>query len=58
MKRTSRKGYFGEYGGRFAPETLMAPLQELEAAFEKWRRDRRFQAELAELLKTYGGARR
>ena len=57
MKRTrgKRKGYFGEYGGRFAPETLMAPLQELEAAFEKWRRDRRFRAELSDLLKTYAG---
>jgi tryptophan synthase beta chain len=50
-----RKGYFGEYGGRFAPETLMAPLQELEAAFERWRRDRRFRGELDELLRTYAG---
>ncbi|HEY2798942.1 MAG TPA: tryptophan synthase subunit beta [Thermoanaerobaculia bacterium] len=48
-------GYFGEYGGRFAPETLMAPLQELEAAFTKWRRDRRFRGELDELLRTYAG---
>src|SRR5262249_29785413 len=51
----SRRGYFGEYGGRFAPETLMAPLQELEAAFAKWRRDRRFRGELDELLRTYAG---
>jgi tryptophan synthase beta chain len=50
-----RRGYFGEYGGRFAPETLMAPLQELEAAFAKWRRDRRFRDELDELLRTYAG---
>jgi tryptophan synthase beta chain len=53
-KRRSR-GYFGEYGGRFAPETLMAPLQQLEAAFEKWRLDRRFRGELDELLRTYAG---
>ena len=50
-----RKGYFGEYGGRFAPETLMAPLEELEAAFAKWRRDPRFRAELSDLLRTYAG---
>ncbi len=50
-----RSGYFGEYGGRFAPETLMAPLEELERGFEKWRRDRRFRAELADLLRNYAG---
>ena len=50
-----RLGYFGEYGGQFAPETLMAPLAELEAAFAKWRRDRRFRAELRELLVSYAG---
>ncbi|HEY3202381.1 MAG TPA: tryptophan synthase subunit beta [Thermoanaerobaculia bacterium] len=55
MKRRKRKGYFGEYGGRFAPETLMAPLEELEKAFEKWRRDRRFRQELDELLHSYAG---
>ena len=55
--RGSRKkrGYFGPYGGRFAPETLMAPLEELESAFERFRRDRRFQSELDDLLKTYAG---
>ncbi len=50
-----RRGDFGPYGGRFAPETLMAPLEELEAAFDKWRRDRRFRAELDDLLRTYAG---
>jgi tryptophan synthase beta chain len=50
-----RKGYFGAYGGRFAPETLMAPLEELERAFERFRRDRAFRAELADLLRSYGG---
>ncbi len=50
-----RRGYFGEYGGRFAPETLMAPLEELEAAFARWRRDRGFRAELADLLRSYAG---
>jgi tryptophan synthase beta chain len=50
-----RRGYFGEYGGRFAPETLMAPLDELERAFARFRRDRRFRSELDVLLRTYAG---
>jgi len=50
-----RRGYFGEYGGRFAPETLMAPLDELDRAFARFRRDRRFRAELDELLRNYAG---
>jgi len=54
-KTSARPGYFGEYGGRFAPETLMAPLEELERAFERWRRDRRFRSELDALLSTYAG---
>ncbi|MEP6994600.1 MAG: tryptophan synthase subunit beta [Acidobacteriota bacterium] len=55
MSRAKRKGYFGEYGGRFAPETLMAPLQQLEDAFAKWRRDPRFRRELSDLLRNYAG---
>ncbi|HEX9286774.1 MAG TPA: tryptophan synthase subunit beta [Thermoanaerobaculia bacterium] len=50
-----KKGYFGEYGGRFAPETLMAPLEELDRAFERWRREPRFRRELEGLLRNYGG---
>ncbi len=50
-----RPGYFGPYGGRFAPETLMAPLEELERAFERFRRDAAFRAELSGLLKSYAG---
>jgi tryptophan synthase beta chain len=50
-----RKGYFGAYGGRFAPETLMGPLEELEKAFERWRRNPGFQAKLQDLLRTYAG---
>ena len=52
---SSRPGYFGPYGGRFAPETLMAPLEELERAFERFRRDRRFRCELDGLLREYAG---
>jgi tryptophan synthase beta chain len=50
-----RRGYFGEYGGQFAPETLMAPLEELERAFARWGPDRKFRAELSELRKSYAG---
>lgn len=49
------KGYYGEYGGRFVPETLMPAVQELEAAFGKCRRDRKFNAELGRLLRTFVG---
>src|SRR3954470_23167112 len=48
-------GRFGAYGGRFVPETLMAALQELESAYEKAKRDKKFQAELSRLLKDYVG---
>ncbi len=53
--RRKAAGYFGEFGGRFAPETLMAPLEELERAFRRWRRDPAFRRELRDLLHTYGG---
>ena len=43
-------GHFGRYGGRFVPETLMAPLDELIAAYAKARRDRTWQRRFAELL--------
>ena len=44
-------GHWGPYGGRFVPETLMAPLQELAAAYEAARADESFQTELDLLLK-------
>lgn len=48
-------GRFGPYGGRYVPETLMPALLELEAAYAKAKRDRRFQQELAYYLKHYVG---
>src|SRR4051812_42508981 len=48
-------GHFGPYGGRFVPEVLMAPLEELEHAYKKARDDEGFQAELAGLLHNYAG---
>jgi tryptophan synthase beta chain len=48
-------GHFGPYGGRYVPEVLMAPIEELEQAYLAARDDPAFQAELAELLRTYAG---
>ena len=48
-------GHWGQYGGRFVPETLMAPLEELTAAYEAARSDETFQHELDALLRDYAG---
>jgi len=49
------RGHFGPYGGRFVPETLMHPLEELTAAYQAAREDPEFHRELDELLRTYVG---
>lgn len=49
------KGYFGAYGGQFVPETLMPAVQELDAAFSKCKKDRKFNAELSALLRDFVG---
>ena len=54
-KLPDRKGYFGMYGGRFVPETLMPALKELNEAFKKSQGDREFRKELVHLQKTYIG---
>ena len=46
------RGHFGIHGGMFVSETLMAPLQELREAYEKYREDPEFKAELVMILKT------
>jgi tryptophan synthase beta chain len=48
-------GYWGEYGGRFVPETLVAQLDELTAAYLAVRGDEVFHRELDDLLKNYAG---
>ncbi|HUI80669.1 MAG TPA: tryptophan synthase subunit beta [Bryobacteraceae bacterium] len=48
-------GHFGPYGGRYVPEVLMAPIEELEQAYLAARADSGFQAELAGLLRNYAG---
>ncbi|OOO01369.1 MAG: Tryptophan synthase beta chain [Chromatiales bacterium USCg_Taylor] len=50
-----RRGHFGVYGGRFVAETLMKPLQELEDAYQRFRRDPEFVAELDADLAHYVG---
>jgi tryptophan synthase beta chain len=47
--------YFGEFGGRFVPEALIAALDELDAAFRRARQDADFTERLAELHRTYSG---
>jgi tryptophan synthase beta chain len=49
------RGYWGPYGGRFVPETLMAPLDELLHAYEAARVDQGFQREFELLLRSYSG---
>jgi len=48
-------GHFGVYGGRFVAETLMEPLDELTAAYERLKNDAKFQAELDKDLADYVG---
>ena len=49
------RGYFGAYGGRFVPETLVAPIEELTAGYYDARKDPAFCDEFARLLKHYVG---
>ena len=49
------KGHYGNYGGQFVPETLMHPLEELEAAYMDAQRDPNFQLEFDQLLRNYSG---
>jgi len=51
----NKHGYFGTFGGRFAPETLMPALHELEQAYNAIKRRPDFRATFKELLRTYNG---
>src|SRR5258706_12469061 len=48
-------GHFASFGGRYAPETLMRPLEELEDAYLRARSDQDFQKQLSALLRDYAG---
>ena len=55
MKKKHPPGYFGEFGGQFAPETLMPVLAEVETAYNKARRDKDFINTFNDLLQNYNG---
>jgi len=55
MRRPDKKGHFGKFGGKYVPETLMAPLEELEKTYHSIRKDPLFHKELNELLREYVG---
>jgi tryptophan synthase beta chain len=50
-----KRGYFGDYGGQFVPETLMPVLDELTRAYEKIKDDKAFWSEFARLSRDYSG---
>ena len=55
MRYPDKKGHFGQYGGRYVPETLMPALLELEKAYEHFRHDKEFKQEFAYYLRQYVG---
>ncbi len=50
-----KHGYFGEFGGKYVPETLMAALEEFESAYKAVRRDREFRREIDDILANFVG---
>jgi len=50
-----KKGYYGKFGGRFLPETLVPALKQIEESYEKFMNDADAQAKLDDLLKRYAG---
>jgi len=55
MQTPDASGRFGEFGGRYVPETLTRALIELDAAYEEAKADEAFQSQLAEMLHHYVG---
>jgi len=55
VSQPDASGHFGPYGGRYVPEVLMAPLEELENAYLEVSHDAEFQSELTNLLENYAG---
>ncbi len=55
MKLPDKRGHFGEFGGRYVPETLMPALLELEKAYEHYRHDQEFREEFRYYLRQYVG---
>ncbi|WP_340690736.1 tryptophan synthase subunit beta [Hydrogenobacter thermophilus] len=55
MHLPDERGYFGSFGGKFVPETLMYALEELDIEYKKAKSDKRFWEELNYYLRTYAG---
>jgi tryptophan synthase beta chain len=55
MKIPDTAGHFGQFGGKFVPETLMPVLLELEKAYQEFKNDREFKEEFAYYLRDYVG---
>jgi tryptophan synthase beta chain len=55
MQLPDRNGHFGQFGGRYVPETLMPALLELEQAYNHYRNDKEFKEEFAYYLRQYVG---
>lgn len=55
MQITQQNGYYGAFGGCFLPEILMAPIQDLQAAWKQLQTDASFQIELTQILCQYAG---
>lgn len=53
--KSTKDGYYGNFGGIFVPETIIPALEELENAFNKFKNDKKFNLELNRLLSTYVG---
>src|SRR5512146_55730 len=55
MRLPDKQGHFGQFGGKYVPETLIPALRELEAAYEHYRNDREFREEFTYYLRQYVG---
>jgi tryptophan synthase beta chain len=55
MKLPDKEGHFGEFGGRYVPETLMPALLELEEAYNRYKNDKEFKEEFTYYLRQYVG---
>ncbi len=55
VRLPDKRGHFGEFGGRYVPETLIAPLNELERTFNQLIKDKGFKQELIYYLREYAG---
>ena len=55
MTLPDKRGHFGQFGGKYVPETLMALLEELEKVFKAAQKDKNFRREFHSYLKEYAG---